>query len=71
MYSTQWVSRYVTKQSHGEAVVLLGLWRMWNTSLLPSLPVPLWSGEVAPDSVLFKGRIVLNCVPILNWIVWN
>ena len=39
--------------------------------LLPSLPGPLWSGVVAPDRILSMSLIELNCVFMLNWIVWN
>ena len=41
--------RYETKQSDGEVPIMLELWGMWNTPLLPSLPGPLRSGVVAPD----------------------
>ena len=58
---------YDTKQSDGEARVMLELWGMQSTPLLPSL----WSGVVAPDRVIFMGQIGLNCVLWLNWIVWN
>ena len=47
------------------------LWGMWSTLLLPSLPGLLWSGVVAPDRVLSIGQIELNCVLMLNWIIWN
>ena len=47
--------RYDTKQSDGEVPVLLKLWRMWNTSLLPSLLGPLWPGVVAPHRPLSLG----------------
>ena len=40
---------YDTKQSDGEVPVMLGLWGMWSTTLLPLLPGPLWPGMVAPD----------------------
>ena len=43
---------YVTQQSDGEVPVMLELWEMWSTSLLPSFPDPLWPGVVAPDRVL-------------------
>ena len=33
---------YDTKQSDGEAPVMLELWGMQNTPSLPLLPVPLW-----------------------------
>ena len=59
------------KQSDGEVPVMLELWGMQNTYSLPSLPGPLWPGEVAPDRVLSMGQIGLNCVLVQNWIVWN
>ena len=40
---------YDTKQSDGEVPVMLGLWGIRSTQLLPSLPGPLWPGVVAPD----------------------
>ena len=40
---------YDTKQSDGEVPVMLELWGMRSTPLLPSLPGPLWPGMVAPD----------------------
>ena len=61
---------YDTKQSDGEVLVMLGLWGMWSTPLLPLLPGPLWPGMVAPDRVLSMGQIELNCILMLNWIVW-
>ena len=50
-------SGYDTKQSYGEALVIL--WRMWSTPSLPSLPGSLWSGMVASDIVLSMGQIEL------------
>ena len=62
---------------------MLEVWGMWSTPLLPSLPCPLWPGVVAPDRVIYIGQIQincvgwdanvwhLNCVLMLNWIVWN
>ena len=44
--------RYEIKQSDGEAFVMLELWEMQSTLLLPSLPSPLWPGVVAPDRAL-------------------
>ena len=44
---------------------------MWSTLSLPSLPGPLCPGVVAPNRVLSMGQIELNCVLILNWVVWN
>ena len=40
---------YDTKQSDGEVPVMLELWGMQSTPLLPSLPGPLWPRVVAPD----------------------
>ena len=48
-----------TKQSDGEAPVMLELWGMWSTSSLPSLIGPLCLGMVAPDRVLSMGQIEL------------
>ena len=62
---------YDTKQSNGDVPVMLELWGMRSISSLPSLPGPLQSGVVAPDKVLSMGQIELNCVLMLNWIVWN
>ena len=60
-----------TKQSDGEAPVMLELWRMQSTSLLPSLPDPIWPQVVAPDRVLSMALIKLNSVLMQKWIVWN
>ena len=40
---------YDTKQSDGDVPVMLELWGMRGTPLLPSLPGPFWPGVVAPD----------------------
>ena len=48
-----------TKQSNGEALVMLELWGMQSTLLLSSLQGPLWPGVVAPNRVLFMGQIEL------------
>ena len=40
---------YDTKQSDGEVPVMLELWGMRSTPLLPSLPGQLWPGVVEPD----------------------
>ena len=63
--------RYDTKQSDGEAPVMLELWG--STPLLPSLPGPIWTGVVVPDRVLSMGQIKLctNKWLMLNWIAWN
>ena len=44
---------------------------MHRTPTLPSLPGSLWPGVIAPDRVLSMGQIELNCILMLNWIVWN
>ena len=62
---------YDTKQSDGEAPVMLEFWEMCSTSLLPSLPDPLWFRVVALDRILSMGQIELNCMLMLNLIVWN
>ena len=40
---------YDTNQSDGDVSVMLELWGMWSTPLLPSLPESRWPGVVAPD----------------------
>ena len=62
---------YNTKKSDGKVPVMLKLWGMLSTSSLPSLLGPLWARVVAPDKVLSIGQIELNCLLILNWIIWN
>ena len=62
---------YDTKQFHGKAPVILELWGMQTTPTLPSLPRPLWPGVKAPDRVQSMGLKEINCVLMLNWIVWN
>ena len=47
--------RYDTKQSDGEVPVILELWEMWTTPLLPLLPCLLWPGVVAPDKSSIYG----------------
>ena len=71
-FSTKWqhhsneCPRYDTKQSDGEALGILELWRMQSAPLLPSLPGPLEPEVVAHDTVLSVGEIELNCVLMLN-----
>ena len=50
---------YDTKQSDGEASVMLELWGMQSTSSLPSLSGLLWPEVVALDRLLSMGRIEL------------
>ena len=59
-------SGYDTKQSNGEAPVMLELWGMWSSPLLLSLPGPLWPGVVASDRVISMDQIGLNCILMLN-----
>ena len=46
---------YDTKQSDGEAPVMLELWGMWSTPSLSLLPGPLWPRMVATDRALSMG----------------
>ena len=57
--------------NNDEVPVMLELWELQRTPSLPLLPGLLWPRVVAPDRVLFMGQIELNCVLMLNWIVWN
>ena len=57
---------YDTKQSNGEAPVMLEFWGMKSTSSLPSHPGPTWPGVLAPNRVLSMGQTELNCVLMLN-----
>ena len=54
------------KPSDGETPIMLELWEMQSTPLLPLLPGPHWSGVVAPDRLISLGQIELNCVIMLN-----
>ena len=38
---------------------MMELWGMWTTPSLSLLPGSLWTGVVAPDSVLSMGQIEL------------
>ena len=51
---------YNTKQSDGKSSVMPELWRMRRTSLLPSLPSPLWPGLVTPDWVKWN-KTMYSC----------
>ena len=62
---------FATIQSDGEASVMLELWEMQSSPLLPSLSGPLFLGIIAPDRLLRIGQIELKCVRMLNWIVWH
>ena len=57
------------------------IWGMRSTPLFPWLPIPIWSGVVVPDNILFMSQIELNrsfeCLLMLhlnsqfmqNWLV--
>ena len=62
---------YDTKKSVARVPVMLEFWGMWSTPSLPLLPGPLWPRVVASDRVLSMGQIEVNCIAMLNWIVWN
>ena len=57
---------YEAKQSDGQASVILDLWGMRSTPLLPSSPGPVWLGMEASDRVLSMGQIKLNYVLLVN-----
>ena len=50
---------YDTKQFDDQVLVMLGLWGIQNNPSLPSLPVLLWPGLLAPDSVLYMTQTEL------------
>ena len=56
---TDCISGYDIRQSDGEAPVVLEVWWMQSTPLLPSLPDPHWPRVVAPDRVLSMSQIEL------------
>ena len=60
---------FETKQSDYKAPVMQELWKMRITSLLSSLPGPLWARMDTSDRILCMGQIELNGVFMLNWIV--
>ena len=57
---------YDTKQSDVEAPVILKLWGMRSTPLLPPLLGPLSPDVVTPHRVLSMAQIKLNCELMLN-----
>ena len=57
---------YDTKQSDGEVPVMLELWGMRSTPLLPSLPGLLRSGVVALDKGPIYGLNRTNGILMLN-----
>ena len=48
---------YDTKQSDGEALVMLDLWRTQSVPSFPSLPSLHWPGVVEPNKFLYIGQI--------------
>ena len=58
-------------ESEGEPLVLLKLWRMQSTPLLPSPWGSFWLRDVAPDRDRSMCQKELTCVIMLNRIVWN
>ena len=52
---------YDTKQSDGEDPVMLELWGMQSTLLLPFLPGSHWPSMVASDQVQSMDQIELVC----------
>ena len=63
-------SGYDTKQSDDEVLVMVELWRMRSTPLMPLLQAPLGLRVVVPNRVLSIGQIELNCnYAKLNWLV--
>ena len=61
---------YDTKQSDGEAPVMLEPWGMRSTPSLQSLPGPLCPGVVAPDRAMYMGQKELNCILIEIKLFW-
>ena len=62
---------YDTNMSDGEATLMLELWGMRSTLLLPSAPCQLWPRVEASDRVLSMGKKTVwhfNYVLRLNWI---
>ena len=55
-----------TKQSDGEGSIMMELWGMRSTLLLPSFPGPLWPWVVAPDRIPSMGQIEVNCMLVLT-----
>ena len=50
---------YDTKQSDGDAPLMLELWGMLSTPSFPSLSDPLWGGVLVTDRVQYMGQIEL------------
>ena len=65
------VPDYDIKQSNGEVPLMVKIWGLLSTPLLPLLPGPFWPGVVGHERVISMGQTELNCVRMLNWIAWN
>ena len=63
--------RYDTKQSDGVAPVMLVLWGIRSTPLLPSHPGPILPGVLASDSVLSVGQIEVIDIQTVHMLNWN
>ena len=50
---------YDIKLSDGDAPLMIELWRMQSTRLLPLFLGPLWPGMVATNRTLYMGQIEL------------
>ena len=57
---------YDAKQTDANVPVMLELWGMWSTPLLPLLPGPLWPGVIAPDKGPIYGLNRTYCILMLN-----
>ena len=57
------------KPSHNAFPV--NLCEMLNTPSLPSITSPLWTGVEATDRIQSMDQIEINCVLMLNCIVWR
>ena len=62
---------YDTKQSDGEAPVMLELWGMQNTPPLPLLSGPHWPRLVVLDRVLSRGQIELLAFKLCTYAKLN
>ena len=64
-------SEYDTKQFDGEIPVMLEIWGMQDTPLLPSLPRSLGLEVVAPDKALSRNQIELCAWIKQNSLRWD
>ena len=72
-YSPNECPEYDIKQSDGIVSIMPEFWETQSTPLLSSLPGRLRPEVVALDRALSTGQTELNCLLLLNWIVfeWN